>query len=152
MEELRPSKTLARGPRSGSEQGGGNHGDAVATAVCLSTGSDEHSVQKLVSDPVLQPLQVPGVAGGVVLGNMLNAGRTLVRMNLLFPQNARWEPIYDLLDGPDIPDQIRTVATIARDPGSIPQAVIGEITARLEKLAEAQPRYAGRLKPAEGLT
>jgi len=44
-----------------SEKGGGDHGDAVRTAVGVFAGGDHDSVEKNRAEPVSQPDEVPDV-------------------------------------------------------------------------------------------
>lgn len=49
---------------SRSEEGGGQNGDAVSTAVGVGAGGDDRSVEKLGAEPLLEPMQVADVMVG----------------------------------------------------------------------------------------
>jgi hypothetical protein len=76
-------------------------------------------------------------AQGHGVGRKLDEGSTLLKMNLLYPQVADWEPIANLLEGPAFAEQqSATISALTQVPEQIPPAVTAVLVPHLRHIAD----------------
>ncbi len=86
-------------------------------------------------DEAVRTAIAEAAAGWSTIG-MLNYGSALVAMNLWFPQHARWDRVYDLLDDRSgLHHQTGALAVLASDSATLPDEVIRLLVPHLEELA-----------------
>lgn len=81
---------------------------------------------------------------GATIGG-LDEGSTLIKLNLLFPQHANWQPIYDLLSENSVPEQQEQSLQVLAGRGiQIPEAIRNRLLPIIQGLAEIpapEPRF-----------